>query len=52
MAKHLWHWDWHGIPGRPDATGHGPTLESVMADFRRASDNDGTQGVPVSELPR
>jgi hypothetical protein len=38
MARHLWHWDWHDVPGRRNATGHAPTLEAAMADFRRAWD--------------
>ena len=34
-----WHWDWRGVPGRPDTEGHAPTLESAMADFRKAWDS-------------
>jgi hypothetical protein len=37
-GKGPWHWYWRNVPGRIDASGHGPTLESVMADFRRAWD--------------
>jgi hypothetical protein len=33
-----WHWSWHGVADRPDTTGHAPTLEAAMADFRRAWD--------------
>ncbi len=35
-GKGPWHWNWTGVKDRTDASGHGPTLESVMADFRRA----------------
>ena len=34
-SKPAWHWEWRDVPDRTDAAGHGPTLESVMADFRR-----------------
>lgn len=34
----LWHWHWDRVPGRPGGSGHGPTLESVLADFRRVWD--------------
>ena len=33
-----WHWYWRSVPDRTDTTGHGPTLEAVMADFRRVWD--------------
>jgi hypothetical protein len=38
MARNLWHWDWREVDGRADQTGHAPTLEAAMADFRRAWD--------------
>jgi hypothetical protein len=38
IAENLWHWHWRDVEGRPDTTGHVPTLESAMADFRRAWD--------------
>jgi len=38
MARYLWHWKWSNVPRRPDTTGHAPTLEAAMADFRRAWD--------------
>lgn len=41
IARHMWHWRWRDVQGRPDTAGHAPTLESAMADFRRAWD-----GVP------
>jgi hypothetical protein len=34
----LWHWYWRDVEGRLDARGHAPTLETAMADFRRAWD--------------
>ena len=34
----LWHWSRCNARGRHVAEGHGPTLEAVMADFRRAWD--------------
>jgi hypothetical protein len=37
-ARYLWHWHWRDVEGRPDTNGHAPTLESAMADFRRAWD--------------
>jgi hypothetical protein len=38
MARYLWHWRWQHVDDRADAQGHAPTLESAMADFRRAWD--------------
>jgi hypothetical protein len=37
-GRYLWHWHWRDVEGRPDTTGHAPTLESAMADFRQAWD--------------
>jgi hypothetical protein len=42
MARHLWHWQWRDVRGRSDTVGHAPTLESAMADFRRAWDSNGS----------
>jgi len=37
----LWHWYWRNVEGRADCpTGHAPTLESAMADFRKAWDSE------------
>jgi hypothetical protein len=41
MARHLWHWDWHGVEGRVDCRGHADTLEAAVAGFRRAWDAPG-----------
>ena len=38
MGRMLWHWYWRNVEGRADARGDAPTLESAMADFRRAWD--------------
>jgi hypothetical protein len=38
MARHPWHWRWRDVDGRPDTKGHAATLETAMADFRRAWD--------------
>lgn len=38
MGCHLWHWEWCYVEGRPDKTGHAPTLEAAMAGFRMAWD--------------
>ena len=40
MGRYLWHWYRRDVDGRPDARGDAPTLESAMADFRRAWDAD------------
>jgi hypothetical protein len=37
-ARFLWHWRLNGAGERPEIVGHAPTLESAMADFRRAWD--------------
>jgi hypothetical protein len=38
MARYLWHWYFRNAYGGKDTEGHAPTLESAMADFRRAWD--------------
>jgi hypothetical protein len=37
-ARYHWHWHWRDVEGREDTTGDAPTLQSAMADFRRAWD--------------
>ena len=37
-ARYPWHWNWHDAPDWADMSGHAPTLESALADFRRAWD--------------
>jgi hypothetical protein len=44
-SRHPWHWYFRGVPGRPDTTGHAPTLEAAMADFRKAWDAASESGV-------
>ena len=39
MTDYLWHWYWRNMDGKKDTQGHSPTLEAVMADFRRAWDS-------------
>jgi len=38
MGRYPWHWHWRNVVGRADRTGHAPTLESALADFRQAWD--------------
>jgi hypothetical protein len=38
MGRHPWHWRWREVEGRADTTGHAPTLEAAMTDFRKAWD--------------
>lgn len=38
IAEHLWHWTRSDLRERPGADGHADTIESAMADFRRAWD--------------
>jgi hypothetical protein len=49
MARHLWHWHWRDVQGRADASGHAPTLDSAMADFRRAWDCLGMKARRLNE---
>jgi hypothetical protein len=43
MARYPWHWERRGERG--EQSGHAPTLESAMADFRRAWDGSTQSGV-------
>ena len=45
MARCLWHWERRNVEGRGTQSGHAPTLESAMADFRRAWDSASESGV-------
>src|SRR6266700_1418201 len=38
MGRYPWHWHWSDVEGRPDKTGHVPTLEAAMTAFRTAWD--------------
>lgn len=44
IARYHWHWHWRCVEGRPDASGHAPTLEAAMAHFRRAWDASAERG--------
>jgi hypothetical protein len=40
VGRMPWHWNWSHVEGRANADGHALTLESALADFRRAWDGD------------
>jgi hypothetical protein len=45
MARYPWHWERRNVEGRGTQSGHAPTLESAMADFRRAWDGNKAMSV-------